>query len=89
MMPGGEGGIRIVGGAEPQYPTDDLSWLNFRGKEVMIQTSRGNMLFRVKEIHVFQSIWGGINIGLTLNDDPRLAAVKAGDKVFRLTVRQK
>ena len=49
MTDGGEGGKRIVGGAEPQYPTDDLSWLNFGGKEVLIQTSRGDMLFKVKE----------------------------------------
>lgn len=49
MPDGGEEGRRIVGGAEPQYPTDDLNWLNFRGKEVLIQTSRGDMLFNVKE----------------------------------------
>ena len=48
MPDGGEGGKRIVGGAEPQYPTDDLSWLNFRGKEVMIQTSRGDIFFQSK-----------------------------------------
>jgi hypothetical protein len=42
----------------------------------MIQTSAGDMLFGVKEIHVFTSIWGGINIGLTLEDVPWFNAVK-------------
>ena len=82
MPDGGEEGRRIVGGAEPQYPTYDLSWLNFRGKEVLIQTSRGDMLFKVKEIHVFHSILGGINIGLTLDATPQLDAVRVGDKVW-------
>lgn len=82
MPDGGERGKRIVGGAKPQYPTNELSWLNFRGKEVMIQTSRGDMLFKVKEIHVFHSIWGGINIGLTLEATPQLDAVRVGDKVW-------
>ncbi len=42
----------------------------------MIQTSAGDMLFGVKEIHVFISIWGEINIGLTLEDVPWFNAVK-------------
>lgn len=83
MPDGGEGGKRIVGTAEPRYPTDDLSWLNFRGKEIMIQTSRGDMFFKVKEIHVYNSIWGAINIGLTLDTDNQLDAIKVGDKVWK------
>lgn len=54
------------------------------GKQVLIHTSAGEMPFIVKEIHVFTSIWGGINIGLTLVDGPLLDAVKAGDKVFKI-----
>lgn len=38
------------------YPTDDISWLDFRGKEVLIQTSAGEMPFRVKEIPVFINV---------------------------------
>lgn len=82
MPDGGEEEKRIVGRAEPQYPTDDLSWLNFIGKEIMIQTSRGDMFFKVKEIHVFHSIWGAINIGLTLDTDNQLNAIRVGDKVW-------
>ncbi len=33
MPDGGEEGKRITGGALPQYPADDLSWLDFRGKD--------------------------------------------------------
>lgn len=51
----------------------------------MIHTSAREMPFRVKEIHVFTSIWGGINTGLMLVDALLLDAVKAGDKVFKLT----
>lgn len=83
MPDGGEEGKRIVGTIEPQYPTDDLSWLNLRGKEIMIQTSRGDMFFKVKEIHVFNSMWGAINIGLTLDTDNQLDAIKVGDKVWK------
>lgn len=35
---------RIVGGAEPYYSTNDLSWLDFNGKKVMIRTLKGDLL---------------------------------------------
>lgn len=83
VLPHDGEGKRIVGGAAPHYPAEDISWLDFSGKEVMLQTSAGEMRFKVKEIHVFTSIWGGINIGLTLEDSLYLDAIKAGDKVFK------
>ena len=79
-----DGEKRIVGGAEPHYPTDDLSWLDFNGKEVMIQTMNGNLLFRVQKIDVFSSISGAINIGLTLDDISQIDRIRIGDKVFKI-----
>ena len=79
-----DGEKRIVGGAEPHYPTDDLSWLDFNGKEVMIRTMNGNLFFRVRKIEVFSSISGAINIGLTLNDDSRFDMIRRGNKVFKI-----
>ncbi len=81
----GEKGRRIVGGAEPNYSTNDLSWLNFNGGEIMIQTLKENMFFKVKKIDVFPSISGAINIGLTLDADTQLDAISVGDKVFKIS----
>ena len=80
-----EKGKRIVGGAEPNYSTDDLRWLDFNGKEIMIQTSKGDMFFIVKKIDVFSSISGAINIGLTLDADTQFDAINIGDKVFKIS----
>ena len=81
----GEKGKRIVGGAEPHYLTNDLSWLDFNGKEVMIETSNDEFLFKVEKIDVFPSISGALNIGLTLDDDEKLEAISIGDKVFKIS----
>ena len=78
-----DGEKRIVGGAEPHYPTDDLSWLDFNGKEVMIQTMNGNLLFGVQKLDLFSSISGAVNIGLTLDDDSQFDVIRIGDKVFK------
>ena len=81
----GEKGKRIVGGAESNYPTDDLSWLNFNGGEIMIRTLKKDMFFKVKKIDVFPSISGAINIGLTLDADVQFDAISVGDKVFKVS----
>ena len=80
-----EKGKRIVGGAEPNYSTDDLGWLDFNDKEIMIQTAKGDMFFKVKKIDVFPSISGAINIGLTLDDDAQFDVINIGDKVFKIS----
>lgn len=79
-----DGEKRIVGGAESRYPTDDLAWLDFIGKEIMIQTANGGMFFIVKKIDIFPSISGAINIGLTLDADTWFDAIQEGDKVFKI-----
>lgn len=81
----GEKEKRIVGVAESHYPVNNLSWLNFNGKEIMIQTSKDDLFFKVKKIDVFSSISGAINIGLTLDADTQFDAVNIGDKVFKIS----
>ena len=81
----GDKGKRIVGGAEPYYSTDDLSWLNINGKEIMIRTSKGDIFLKVKKVDVFPSISGAINIGLTLDDDTQFDSINIGDKVFKIS----
>lgn len=79
-----DGEKRIAGGAESHYPTDDLAWLNFMGKEIMIQTANGGLFFKVKKIDIFPSISGAINIGLTLDADAQFDSIQVGDKVFKI-----
>lgn len=79
-----EKGKRIVGGAEPNYSTNDLSWLNFNGGKIMIRTSKEDMFFKVIKIDVFPSISGTINIGLTLDADTQFDAISVRDKVFKI-----
>ena len=79
-----EKGKRIVGGADPHYPTDDYGWLNFIGKEILIQSSKGDLFIKVKKIDVFPSISGKVNIGLTLDVDKLFDAVAKGDKVYKI-----
>lgn len=76
-------GKRIVGGAESHYSTVDLGWLNIMGKEVLIQTSKGEVYFKVIKVDVFPSITGALNIGLTLDADALFESVGIGDQVFR------
>lgn len=80
----GEKGKRIVGGAEPNYSTNDLSWLDFNGGEILIRTSKEDMFFKVKKIDVFPSISGAVNIGLTLDADTQFDAISVGDKVYKI-----
>lgn len=77
-------GKRIVGGAESHYSTNDLNWLDFNGKEIMIQTPKDEFFLKVKKIDVFSSISGALNIGLTLDDDMHFDAISIGDKVFKI-----
>lgn len=80
----GKKGKRIVGGAESNYSTNDLSWLNFNGEKILIRTSKEDIFFKVRNIDVFPSILGAINIGLTLVDDIKFDAISVGDKVFKI-----
>ncbi len=76
---------RIVGGANSKYPIEDLSWLNFIDKDVMIKTKSGDFLFTVKKIDIFTSISGLLNIGLTLYDNTNFNHLNIGDKVYKIT----
>ena len=60
------------------YRTNDLKWLNFNGGEIMLQTSKEGILFKVKESDVFPSISCAINIGLTLYADTQLDSIGVG-----------
>lgn len=80
-----EKGKRIAGAAESHYSTDDLRWLNFSGKKVLIKTKKENLYFKVKKIDVFPSISGAINIGLTLDEDVQFDAISIGDQVFKIS----
>lgn len=84
ILPDDEKGKRIAGGADPHYSTNDLSWLDINGKEILIQSVHNNLFFKVKKAEVFTAIWGGINIGLTLEYDAQLDAISIGDKVFKI-----
>lgn len=79
-----ETGKRIVGGAEAHYPANDLSWLDFTGREIMIRTAEKDLFFKVKKIDVFSSISGALNLGFTLEEDISVEAVSVGDKVFKI-----
>lgn len=81
----GEKGKRIVGGAEQNYSTNDLSWLDFNGEKVLIRTGKEDVFLKVKNIDVFPSISGAINIGLTLVDDEKFNTISVGDKVFKIS----
>ena len=83
-----DGENRIAGGAESHFPTDDLGWLDFIGKEIMIQTSKDDLFFRVQKIDVFPSISGAVNIGLTLDADARFEDVNVGDKVYKILLEK-
>ena len=50
-----DGEKRIAGGAEPHYPTHDLSWLDFNGKEVMIRTMNDD--FRLNMIRTGDKVF--------------------------------
>ncbi len=76
---------RIAGGANSKYPIEDLSWLNFINKDVMIKTKRGDFVFTVKKIDIFISISGSLNIGLTLYDNINFNHLNIGDKVYKIT----
>ncbi len=80
-----EKGKRIVGAAESHYPTDDLSWLDFSGKNILIRTKEKELYFKVKKIDVFSSISGAINIGLTLDADTQFDIVSVGSPVFKVS----
>ena len=58
----GEKGKRIVGGADSKYPTNDISWLNFTNRNVMIMIKEEEFIFKVKKVDVFPSISGALNI---------------------------
>ena len=45
----GEKGKRIVGGAEQNYSTNDLSWLDFNGEKVLIRTGKEDVFLKVKK----------------------------------------
>ena len=77
-------GKRIVGGAKPYYSATDLGWLNVIGKKVLIQTSKGEIYFKVIKADVFTSIAGAINIGLTLEADALFESICKGDQVFKI-----
>lgn len=75
---------RIAGGAETHWPTDDLRWLDFTGKNIMIRTDKKDLYFTVTKIDISTSIWGAINIALTIDADAQFDAVHRGDKVFKI-----
>lgn len=79
----GEKGKRIVGGADFKYSCENLDWLNFTGKDVMIDTKKGFTYFKVKKIDIFPSIAGALNIGLTLYDNEEFVLLGIGDKVYK------
>lgn len=80
----GEKGKRIVGGADSKYSVEDLSWLNFTNKNIMIKTKNSELLFKVKTIDIFPAISGNLNIGLTLYDDEQFHFLNIGDKVYKI-----
>lgn len=82
----GEKGKRIVGGADPKYPVEDLSWLDFTDKDIMIRTKSNDLLFKVKKIDIFPAISGKLNIGLTLYDDEQFNFLNIGDKVYKVVM---
>lgn len=84
ILKNGEKGKRIVGGADSKYPTQDLSWLNFRNRNVMIMIKEEGFLFKVKKVDVFPSISGALNIGLTLYEDTNFDSINIGDKVYTI-----
>lgn len=79
----GEKGKRIVGGADTKYSCENLDWLNFKGKNVMIRTKKGFIYLKVKKIDIFPSIAGALNIGLTLYDNEKFDLLNIGDKVYK------
>lgn len=81
----GDKGKKIIGGADQKYPMNDLSWLNFIHKTILIRTKKGDFLFKVKNIDIFPSISDALNIGLTLHDDLAFDLIDVGDKVYKIS----
>ena len=79
----GEKGKRIVGGVNSKYSCENLEWLNFKEKNVMIKTKKGYIHLKVKRIDIFPSITGALNLGLTLYDDEKFDLLNIGDKVYK------
>ena len=80
----GEKGKRIVGGIDPKYSCEDLSWLDFIDKKIMIKTQKGELILKVKKIDVFPSIAGALNIGLTVYEDAHFDFINIGDRVYKI-----
>ena len=56
--------------------------------EIIIQTSKDDLFFRVQKIDVFPSISGAVNIGLTLDADARFGGVNVGDEVYKISLEK-
>lgn len=76
---------RIVGGPDPKYSIEDLSWLDFTNKNIVIKVNNSDFLFKVKKIDIFPAISDKFNIGLTLFDDLQFDFLNIGDKVYKIT----
>jgi len=78
-------GKRIVGGTDLKYPTEDLRWLDFTEKNIIIRAQKEDIYFKVKKIDVFSSIAGLINVGLTLYDNnDQFELINTGDEVYKI-----
>ncbi|NDO47415.1 hypothetical protein [Clostridium sp. MD294] len=71
---------RVVGGTSLNI-IDDLSWLNIINGYIMVKTKSRNFIFKVKNIDLFWSISGFLNIGLVLYDSKEFNFLSIGYEV--------
>lgn len=75
---------RIAGGIDSKYSVQDLNWIDFINKNIIIKTKNNDLLFKVKKVDLFPAISSRLNIGLTLYDYQQFDFLNVGDKVYKI-----
>lgn len=73
---------RIVGGTSLKYSNESFHLLNIINKNIVVKTKNENLIFQVKNVDVFSSISGSLNVGLTLYDSKEFNFLSIGDEVY-------
>lgn len=73
---------KIVGGTNLKYSDESFHLLNIINKDVVMKTKNENFIFQVKNVDVFSSISGLLNVGLTLYDSKEFNFLSIGDEVY-------
>lgn len=75
----------VIVGTNPEITHDNTSKLCRLGEKIVIVDEVESLTFKVRDIELSSSSWGGDvpNIGLVLDDSSNLNKIKIGDKVYK------